>query len=104
MERANVRFLTRQKVSRAPTTGPASHEANEVNKPLGTGQCLQHARFGIGIATQSDESRTTIDFYEHGVKKFITSMLEVELISTAPPRPGAPAKPKGRKKEAAPRV
>jgi hypothetical protein len=75
-----------------------------VNKPVGTGQCLQHARFGIGIATQSNESRTTIDFYEHGVKTFITDMLEVELISNAPPRPGVPAKPKGRKKAAAPRA
>jgi hypothetical protein len=73
-----------------------------VKKPLSTGQCLQHFRFGIGIATASDESRTTIDFYEHGVKTFITDMLEAELISNAPPRPGAPAKPRGRKKAAAP--
>ena len=76
-----------------------------MNKPLGAGQCLQHARFGIGIATESNESRTTIDFYEHGVKTFITDMLEVQVIANAPPRPGAPAKPKGgRKKAAAPRA
>jgi hypothetical protein len=69
-------------------------------KPLTTGQCLQHARFGIGIATNSDESRTTIDFYEHGIKTFITPMLEVQLLKDAPPRPKV-EKPKAARKTAA---
>jgi hypothetical protein len=73
-----------------------------VNKPLAAGQYLQHARFGIGVATQSDESRTTIDFYEHGIKKFVTGMLEVQLMNDAPPRPKA-EKAKGTRKAAAPR-
>jgi hypothetical protein len=71
-----------------------------VTKPLPAGQALQHARFGIGIATQSNESRTTIDFYEHGTKTFVTGMLECELIKDAPPRPKA-EKPAARRKAAA---
>lgn len=58
--------------------------------PVKAGQALQHERFGIGIATSSDSARTVIDFYEHGVKTFITDMLEVELIAEAPVRPGKP--------------
>jgi hypothetical protein len=55
---------------------------------LSEGQCIRHARYGIGIATQSNEFRTTVDFYEHGVKKFVTSMLEAQIVEQAPPRPG----------------
>jgi hypothetical protein len=65
--------------------------------PLRPGQCLQHARFGLGIATGSDDSRTVIDFYEHGVKTFVTSMLEVELVAEAPPRPTPPGKARAKR-------
>lgn len=68
--------------------------------PLRPGQALQHARFGVGIATGSDDSRTVIDFYEHGVKTFVTSMLEVELVDHAPPRPTPPGKAKARRTKA----
>jgi|APDOM4702015191_1054821.scaffolds.fasta_scaffold290762_2 hypothetical protein len=74
-----------------------------MNRPLATGQCLQHARFGIGVATQSNESRTTIDFYEHGVKTFITEMLEVELMPVTPPRPKGAEKARAPRKAAAKR-
>ena len=75
-----------------------------MKSPLATGQHLQHARFGIGVATRSVDSRTVIDFYEHGVKTFVTDMLEVELLKgTPPPRPKPPAKPKATRKAAAKR-
>jgi hypothetical protein len=70
-----------------------------LEKPLREGQPLQHERFGVGIATHSTETRTTIDFYEHGVKTFVTSMLEVELLPSAPERAGGtPRKPAREKK------
>jgi hypothetical protein len=40
-----------------------------------------------------------IDFYDHGVKTFLTGMLEVELVKNAPPRPKA-EKPKATRKAA----
>lgn len=63
-----------------------------MEKLLREGQPLQHARFGVGIATHCTDSRTTIDFYEHGVKTFVTSMLEVELLPEAPARAGGTRK------------
>jgi hypothetical protein len=61
-------------------------------KVMREGQCLKHALYGIGVATTSNEERTTIDFYEHGRKIFVTQLLEAELVAEAPPR--AP-KPRG---------
>lgn len=57
-------------------------------KVMREGQCLRHTLYGIGIATNSNEERTTIDFYEHGRKTFVTHLLEAELVADAPPRPG----------------
>jgi hypothetical protein len=55
---------------------------------LKRGQCLRHDVFGVGIAKASSEERTTIEFYEHGTKTFVTDMLQAELLPDAPPRPG----------------
>ena len=63
-------------------------------KVLQTGQCVEHALFGIGIATESNDDRTTIDFYEHGRKKFVTQLLQVSLVASAPPRPPRKRTPK----------
>jgi hypothetical protein len=59
-------------------------------KVLREGQCVEHAQYGIGIATESNEERTTIEFYEHGRKKFVTSMLQAALVDEAPRRPPKP--------------
>jgi hypothetical protein len=63
------------------------------------GQCLRHDVYGIGIAKTSSEERTTIDFYEHGTKTFVTEMLQAELLPEAPPRPGKPKAAGRRAKE-----
>jgi hypothetical protein len=56
-------------------------------KVLREGQCLRHSQYGVGIATESTVARTTIEFYEHGRRIFVTDMLDAELLSEAPPRP-----------------
>jgi hypothetical protein len=48
---------------------------------LQNGQRIQHARFGAGVTTICTDTRTTIAFDEHGVKTFVSSMLEVEILS-----------------------
>lgn len=74
-------------------------------RPVSAGQCLRHAQFGLGIAVESNQERTTIDFYEHGRKVFVTGMLAAELVAEAPakapkakaprsPNPKAPRAPK----------
>jgi hypothetical protein len=62
-------------------------------KAVKEGQCLRHAVFGVGIVTAAGDERTTIDFYEHGSKKFVTHLLEAELVAEAPPRAPKPRVP-----------
>lgn len=56
-------------------------------KVLREGQCLRHSKYGVGIATESTVARTTIEFYEHGRRIFVTDMLDAELLSETPPPP-----------------
>jgi hypothetical protein len=53
-------------------------------------QYLKHGHYGLGVVTQSNAERTTIDFDLHGIKKFVTSLLVVELLpGDAPSKPTA---------------
>ena len=57
------------------------------------GQSIRHEQYGMGTVTESNTERTTIDFDDHGVKKFVTSIWSAELVgepratSHPPPRP-----------------
>lgn len=51
---------------------------------LEEGQTIRHEQYGIGIVTESNTERTTIDFDNHGVKKFVTSVWTAEVIGDAP--------------------
>ena len=48
---------------------------------LGIGQRVQHERFGLGVTTLCTDTRTTVEFDEHGRKTFVASMLEVAILS-----------------------
>jgi hypothetical protein len=62
-----------------------------VDAPLRIGQRLNHAQYGLGTTTGSDEQRTIIDFDDHGSKTFVTGMLQVTLVDGPPaPRPKRP--------------
>jgi hypothetical protein len=50
------------------------------------------------VVTESNTERTTIDFDDHGVKKFVTSMWTAELVGEPPATP--PGKRRGRRKTA----
>jgi hypothetical protein len=62
---------------------------------LTVGQYIRHFQYGCGVITDSDASRTTIDFDLYGVKKFVTSLVVVEPAEGVPPKR---SKTKGRKK------
>ena len=49
-------------------------------------QYLKHAQYGYGVVTESDQDRTIIDFETHGKKKFVTSLVQVELVDGDPPK------------------
>jgi hypothetical protein len=55
---------------------------------LPEGRCVRHFQYGLGVVTQSDAERTSIDFHLHGPKKFVTKLMVVELSNEAmPPKP-----------------
>ncbi|MDE3137433.1 MAG: hypothetical protein KGL59_12725 [Acidobacteriota bacterium] len=67
-------------------------------KAIQAGQYVKHFQYGCGVVTESNEDRTSIDFDQHGLKKFVTSMMVVEPAEGTPPkRPGS-----RRRKKAAP--
>ena len=65
---------------------------------LPEGQYIKHTVYGLGIVTEADSERTTIQFESHGVKKFVTSIMTAEILGDAPAKP---IRPKRRKKAAA---
>jgi hypothetical protein len=65
---------------------------------LSEGQTIRHEQYGVGIVTESNTDRTTIDFNDYGVKKFVTSIWNAELIGEAPA--GGPARRRSRRKSA----
>jgi hypothetical protein len=60
------------------------------------GQTIRHDQYGLGIVTESNSDRTTIDFDDHGTKKFVTSIWSAELIGEPPTE--RPTRRRGRRK------
>jgi hypothetical protein len=54
-------------------------------KAIPEGQYVKHYRYGMGVVTESDERQTSIDFDVHGLKRFVTALLVVELSKLTPP-------------------
>lgn len=52
---------------------------------LETGQYVKHFQYGCGVIVKRDSERTTIDFDEHGLKIFVTSLMTVEPAEGVPP-------------------
>ncbi len=63
-------------------------------------QYLKHGQYGLGVVTESNAERTTIDFDLHGIKKFVTSLMVVELLPGGAPTKPAPPKRRTKKSPA----
>jgi hypothetical protein len=63
---------------------------------LSEGQTVRHEQYGLGIVTESNIERTTIDFDSHGLKKFVTSIWTAELVGEPPA--DRPVRRRGRRK------
>lgn len=70
-------------------------------KALAEGTYIKHSQYGLGVIVASDSERTSIDFDLHGPKKFVTSMMIVELAEGTPPKRKRARKPKKASSEAA---
>ena len=47
---------------------------------------VKHQQYGLGTIVTSNDERTSIDFVEHGTKKFVTSMVVLEITEDQPER------------------
>ena len=55
-------------------------------KALPKGQDIRHFQYGLGVITESNEQRTSIDFDIHGIKKFVTGLMAVDPAEGTPPK------------------
>jgi hypothetical protein len=53
----------------------------DVEPVLEEGQRVRHAIFGLGVTTATTSDRTVVSFDRDGPRSFVTSMLEVEVLS-----------------------
>jgi len=60
-------------------------------------QYLRHDQYGLGVVSESNAERTTIDFELHGLKKFVTELMQCELLAGQAPARASLAKQKERK-------
>lgn len=63
---------------------------------LEEGQTVRHQQYGVGTVTESNSDRTTIDFDNYGLKKFVTSIWSAELVGELAGR--RPSRRRGRRK------
>jgi hypothetical protein len=61
-------------------------EGGSLLKALAEGLYIKHSQYGLGVVTDSDADRTSIDFDLHGPKKFVTSIMVVEPAEGTPPK------------------
>jgi hypothetical protein len=61
-----------------PTAPPVP---SDLETRLEEGQRVNHAAFGMGVTTAITGARTAVFFDREGAKSFVTSMLEVEVLS-----------------------
>ena len=55
-------------------------------KALEEGAYITHFQYGLGVVTESNSDRTSIDFDTHGMKKFVTSLMVVSPAEGTPPK------------------
>jgi hypothetical protein len=65
----------------SPQLPVAPLATNDAEPALDEGQRISHAVFGTGVTTSSSGGHTVICFDEDGPRTFVTSMLELEVLS-----------------------
>lgn len=55
--------------------------ASDARPALEVGQRVSHAVYGVGVTTSTGRGRTVVRFDQDGPRTFVTSMLEVDVLS-----------------------
>jgi hypothetical protein len=72
----------RRPVETRPKLPVATPAQVAVDEPaFDEGQRVSHAVYGVGVTMASAGGHTSVQFDEHGVKRFVTSLLELEPLS-----------------------
>ena len=88
-----VRVATMRPSVQVPPSMAAPLALKEVFvNTIAQGKYVKHGQYGLGVVTESDAERTSIDFHLHGVKKFVTKLMVVEMSNEAPPPKPSAAK------------
>jgi len=66
---------------RARPPMPAPLATPGIKRALEQGQRVTHAVFGVGVTTSTSDGHIVVWFDEGGSKRFVTSMLEVDVLS-----------------------
>jgi len=67
--------------SMSPKIAAEPAVTNDIEPFLEEGQRVRHAIFGLGVTTATTSDRTVVSFDRDGPRSFVTSMLEVEVLS-----------------------
>jgi hypothetical protein len=86
-----------EKHPKLPIAAPAP--VPEVQPTFDEGLRVSHARYGAGVTMTSAAGRTTVQFDDHGVRTFLSSILELEVLS-APHEWEAGPRGKNRRRDA----
>jgi hypothetical protein len=54
---------------------------NNTKAALHEGQRVSHTAFGVGVVTSARRGRTIVRFDDDGPRMFVTSMVELEVLS-----------------------
>lgn len=54
------------------------------------GQQVRDVKYGLGTVTWADEQYTTIKFEDHGLKKYVTSLMHMEPLAAGEAKPPKP--------------
>ena len=78
---AKAPFVPRPELLPPPPRPVAPVARNAAKPALDEGQRVRHAVFGVGVTASSGGGRTLIRFDEGGPKTFVTSLLQVDVLS-----------------------
>ncbi len=79
--RKQPQYRARTPRTASPRLPVASPVPNDIEPVLKKGQRVNHAVFGMGVTTATTSAHTVVRFDRDGPKTFVTSMLEVEVLS-----------------------
>jgi len=79
--RPSPRHLARIESPPSPPPSVATLATNNIKAALHQGQRVSHTAFGVGVVTSSRRGHTVVCFDEGGPRTFVTSMVELEVLS-----------------------